>query len=306
MSVPCSARAQLNDDKLYRRHQNELVHVEVLPPLSAECNFAPPQPAADTRSTIAAVSLTSTYGGTNGRPNTNAFAPGEGPVAVLGGALAGAVSCCVTNPLDTLRVRLAASRDATGAAHKSIVGHLRILFAGGVADAVGKGLLINIMASSPCNAVYLATYRYLSKRLAEPLLWQPLPAAAAAYDGGGSATTGSDVNSRPDGEVVKVAGSEDHHAAARPFILSPYLVPIVAATGGVILAQGGLCPLLVIRTRVQIDPSRTALQYTRIIYAESGVRGFYRGVATNVAGRAAEEGVFWCVYEWLRRTTRHG
>ena len=119
--------------------------------------------------------------------------PGEGPVAVLGGALAGAVSCCVTNPLDTLRVRLAASRDATGAAHKSIVGHLRILFAGGVADAVGKGLLINIMASSPCNAVYLATYRYLSKRLAEPLLWEP-PSAASGGGAGGSSTTDSDDN----------------------------------------------------------------------------------------------------------------
>ena len=87
-----NARAYVNEDKLYRQHQAELVGA-ALPPLSAACNFAPPLahlPSEHTRSAIAGASPTSSCGGASGRPNTNTMAPGEGPVAVLGGALAGA------------------------------------------------------------------------------------------------------------------------------------------------------------------------------------------------------------------------
>ncbi|EPY30079.1 hypothetical protein AGDE_09623 [Angomonas deanei] len=39
---------------------------------------------------------------------------------------------------------------------------------------------------------------------------------------------------------------------------------------------------------------------------KEGVRGFYRGTVTNIAGRFVEEGLFWSVYELLKRITHKG
>eukprot|EP00744_Colponema_vietnamica_P017715 GILI01024924.1.p1 GENE.GILI01024924.1~~GILI01024924.1.p1 ORF type:complete len:318 (+),score=66.84 GILI01024924.1:76-1029(+) len=178
-------------------------------------------------------------------------------VAMLAGGAAGICSTCVVNPLDTLRVRLAASRDATGAAHKSIVGHIKGMFVGGVSAAFSKGLAINLIASTPSNAIYLSSYRMLN------------------YE-------------------------------ATHLGINAHAVPILSAGGAVCATNLTLSPLFVLRTRVQIDPSSTFVQYAKQILKKEGVKGFYRGTATNIAGRLVEECTFWYVFETLKRVTDQG
>ncbi|KAG5482970.1 hypothetical protein LSCM4_07179 [Leishmania orientalis] len=88
-------------------------------------------------------------------------------VSVFAGGFAGVCSTCVTNPLDTIRVRLSADRSATGKSHKSLLITARELFNRGLVHAFGRGLGANIMASMPSNAVYLPTYRFLKNELTD-------------------------------------------------------------------------------------------------------------------------------------------
>lgn len=88
-------------------------------------------------------------------------------VSLAAGAFAGVCSTCVTNPFDTLRVRLAASRDATGVGEKSLMAHLRQLFSTGVWSGFRVGLLMNLMSSVPSNAIYLPAYHVLSRTATE-------------------------------------------------------------------------------------------------------------------------------------------
>lgn len=92
---------------------------------------------------------------------------GDNLVSVLAGGFAGVCSTCVTNPLDTIRVRLSAGRSATGKSHKSLLMTARELFDEGLFHAFSRGLGANIMASMPSNAVYLPTYRFLKNELTE-------------------------------------------------------------------------------------------------------------------------------------------
>ncbi|CAG9571357.1 putative mitochondrial carrier protein [Leishmania major strain Friedlin] len=88
-------------------------------------------------------------------------------VSVFAGGFAGVCSTCVTNPLDTIRVRLSAGRSATGKSHKSLFITARELFNEGLFHAFSRGLGANIMASMPSNAIYLPTYRVLKGELAD-------------------------------------------------------------------------------------------------------------------------------------------
>ncbi|GET87193.1 mitochondrial carrier protein, putative [Leishmania tarentolae] len=88
-------------------------------------------------------------------------------VSVFAGGFAGVCSTCVTNPLDTIRVRLSAGRSATGKSHKSLLITARELFSEGLFHAFSRGLGANIMASMPSNAIYLPTYRFLKGELAD-------------------------------------------------------------------------------------------------------------------------------------------
>jgi solute carrier family 25 protein 33/36 len=67
-----------------------------------------------------------------------------------------------------------------------------------------------------------------------------------------------------------------------------------------------LGPLFLIRTQCQVDSSKTMSVVAREVFKSSGVRGFWRGTLTNVAGRFVEEGTFWSVFEALKRVTSEG
>lgn len=189
-------------------------------------------------------------------PATNSYAK-DHLVSVGAGAAAGICSTCVVNPLDTLRVRLAASRDATGTTSKSLRAHLGEMFKGGFQAGFGGGLLINLIASTPSNAVYLSSYRLLNY------------------------------------ETTQLGMS--HHA-----------VPIVSAAGAVCCTNLTLSPLFVLRTRVQIDSSQNFWHYAKEIMAREGLKGFYRGTMTNIAGRMVEEATFWYIFETMKRVTSEG
>ncbi|CCW65466.1 unnamed protein product [Phytomonas sp. EM1] len=87
--------------------------------------------------------------------------------SVCAGGLAGLCSTIITNPLDTIRVRLSAGSSATGKSHKSLIKTTRELFQGGLVHAFSRGLGANIMASMPSNAVYLPTYHFLKRKMCE-------------------------------------------------------------------------------------------------------------------------------------------
>lgn len=87
-------------------------------------------------------------------------------VSVVAGGMAGVFSTCVTNPLDTIRVRLSSGTGATGKAHKSLIQTTKELLTEGLMHAFSRGLGANILASVPSNAIYLPTYRFLKISLA--------------------------------------------------------------------------------------------------------------------------------------------
>lgn len=82
--------------------------------------------------------------------------------------------------------------------------------------------------------------------------------------------------------------------------------PVLCAFGAVTATNATLAPLFLVRTRVQVDDRLTIRAVFKDVMRREGVRGFYRGTVTNVAGRFVEEGVFWSVYELLKRITREG
>lgn len=181
----------------------------------------------------------------------------EKMVSVLAGGLAGVCSTCVTNPLDTIRVRLSSGTAATGKKHKSLVITTRELLSEGIGHAFSRGLGANILASVPSNAIYLPTYRFLKIYLSG---------------------LGVDENIRP----------------------------VLCASGAVMTTNFTLSPLFVIRTRVQVSEHLTIRQVAQEVYRREGVRGYYRGTVTNIAGRCVEEGTFWTVFELLKRMTESG
>lgn len=178
-------------------------------------------------------------------------------ISFVAGGFAGVCSTCVTNPLDTIRVRLSSGRTATGKSHKSLIYTAKDLFSEGLYHAFSRGLGVNIMASMPSNAVYLPTYRFLRNELAE------------------------------------IGVSED-------------IRPMLCAFGAVTTTNMTLAPLFLVRTRVQVDDHLTIRQVFMDVARREGVRGLYRGTATNIAGRFVEEGFFWTVYELLKRVTHEG
>lgn len=182
----------------------------------------------------------------------------EKSFSVVAGGTAGLVSTCITNPFDVLRSRLAASRSATGQANKSLLLHARLLIANGFFRGVTAGLSVNLASSVPSNAIYLSSYRNLSR-------------LCKAYFG--------DLSFAP---------------------------PIVAACGAVACTNATLAPLFTVRTRCQIDSSAKPIAVAKSIIMKEGPRGFYRGAATNAAGRMVEEATFWFLYENAKYLTNQG
>ncbi|CCD12454.1 unnamed protein product [Trypanosoma congolense IL3000] len=82
------------------------------------------------------------------------------------GCLAGVCSTCITNPLDTVRVRLSVSRSITGKSHKSLMYTVRDLFQTGLTHGFSRGLVANLAASLPSNGIYLPTYHCILDNLA--------------------------------------------------------------------------------------------------------------------------------------------
>lgn len=178
----------------------------------------------------------------------------ENLMSVLAGCTAGIFSTCVTNPLDTIRVRLSSGTAATGKMHKSLFRTIQDLLHEGLFHAFSRGLGANILASVPSNGIYLPTYRFLKLHLT---------------------SLGIDENIRP----------------------------IICASGAVVTTNVSLAPLFLVRTRVQVCEHLTLRQVVRDVYHREGIRGFYRGTIPNIAGRCVEEGMFWTVYELLKRVT---
>ncbi|EPY29360.1 solute carrier family 25, member 33/36 [Strigomonas culicis] len=194
--------------------------------------------------------------------------------SVFAGGLAGVCSTCVINPLDTVRVRLSAGRHATGQAQNTLLQTIRELTQEGLWHAFSRGLGANILASMPSNAVYLPTYRFLKNTL-EPY---------------------------SSGHRHRAPG-----AGPQPLAVIPEAVlPLCCAFGAVATTNLTLAPLFVVRTRVQVDDKLTIREVAAQVYRREGARGFYRGTVTNVCGRIVEEGLFWSIFELLRRTTEEG
>ncbi|EAN90995.1 putative mitochondrial carrier protein [Trypanosoma cruzi] len=181
----------------------------------------------------------------------------EYAVSVFAGCVSGVCSTCITNPLDTIRVRLSASRGATGKPHKSLLYTVRDLFGMGVGHAFSRGLGANMMASLPSNGIYLPSYRFLQEEMAQ---------------------LGVDERIRP----------------------------ALCAIGAVCTTNLTLAPLFLVRTRVQVDDRMTVREVFRDVMRREGFVGFYRGTVTNIGGRFVEEGLFWSVYELLKRITKEG
>lgn len=80
--------------------------------------------------------------------------------------------------------------------------------------------------------------------------------------------------------------------------------PVICASGAVVATNLSLAPLFLVRTRVQVSEHLTLRHVVREVYHREGVRGFYRGTVPNIAGRCVEEGMFWTVYELLKRLTQ--
>nr|CCC47895.1 putative mitochondrial carrier protein [Trypanosoma vivax Y486] len=175
----------------------------------------------------------------------------------LSGCFAGVCSTCATNPLDTIRVRLSASRSATGRPHKSLTYTIRDLLESGLAHAFSRGLAANLMASLPSNGIYLSTYRYLQNQL--------------------------------------------YYAEVEECVR-----PAISACGAVSVTNMTLAPLFLLRTRVQVDDSLTIRQAFTDVMRRDGFLGFYRGTMTNILGRFVEEGLFWSIYELLKRLVAEG
>jgi solute carrier family 25 protein 33/36 len=173
--------------------------------------------------------------------------------AFVAGGFAGLVSTGITNPFDTLRVRLSASRDATGVGSKTLRGHLRDLFSDGLFRGLGVGLRINLISSVPSNAVYLSSYRVIRRKVSEAVGDRPIA------------------------------------------------VPMLSASGAVMVTNAVLSPFFTTRTRVQLDKTATIKGVVSDIWRREGARGFYRGAITNTTGRIAEEATFWLLYETATR-----
>ncbi|RNF08329.1 mitochondrial carrier protein [Trypanosoma rangeli] len=181
----------------------------------------------------------------------------EYAVSVFAGSFAGVCSTVVTNPLDTIRVRLSSSRSATGKAHKSLLHTVKDLFGGGIRHAFSCGLWANMMASLPSNGIYLPTYRFLQEEMTQ-------------------------------------------------FGVDERIRPALCAFGGVCVTNSTLAPLFLVRTRVQVDDRLSVREVFRDVLRREGFVGFYRGTLTNILGRFVEEGLFWTVYELLKRVTKEG
>lgn len=181
----------------------------------------------------------------------------EHAASVVAGGVAGLCSTIITNPFDVIRARLAASRSATGCTHKSLWCHGKDLFREGFVRGMSTGLTANVLASMPSNAIYLSTYRTLSRFCQK-----------------------NDVNKG--------------------------VAPALSALGAVTTTNLTLAPLFLLRTRVQVNPSLPLFSLTKQIWQKDGFRGFYRGTATNIAGRFVEEGLFWSVFEFLKFQTDEG
>jgi hypothetical protein len=81
------------------------------------------------------------------------------------GSVAGLLSTFLTNPFDTLRTRMAASRDATGVSAKTLSCHVRSLFSDGLVSGLGVGLKMNLISSVPSNAIYLSAYKFFNREV---------------------------------------------------------------------------------------------------------------------------------------------
>eukprot|EP00796_Vickermania_ingenoplastis_P007498 gene7498-5283_t len=89
----------------------------------------------------------------------------ERVLPMVAGGLSGVAGVCVTNPLDTLRVRLSAGTGATGKSHKSLLRTAKELLQNGIFHTLTRGLGANVIATVPSLAVYFPTYRYLRTHL---------------------------------------------------------------------------------------------------------------------------------------------
>ena len=83
---------------------------------------------------------------------------------------------------------------------------------------------------------------------------------------------------------------------------------MLAAFGAGFTASTSTNPIWLIKTRVQLDRSRaatgskfTVLQCIKLVYQESGLKGFYRGITASYMG-ISETMMHFVIYEQLKKT----
>jgi solute carrier family 25 protein 33/36 len=82
--------------------------------------------------------------------------------------------------------------------------------------------------------------------------------------------------------------------------------PAACAFGAVCVTNITLGPLFLIRSQCQMDSNSTMKTVARRVFRSHGIAGFWRGTATNIAGRTVEEGLFWSIFELLKYQSDEG
>ena len=207
-------------------------------------------------------------------------------VILLGGALAGVTSDAIVHPIDTIRARLqvspsssAAKSAATGTAAPPLYRSATHAFGHIIKNegflALYRGFSIVAIGTIPGHALYFGGYE-LSKQFLNGALFQ----------------------SERDAEGNLIAPKDDS-------------IMVHLASGLVADVTGALTwtPMDVIKQRLQVQmvngdsggaKYKNSLQAMRVIIAEEGVRGLFRGFGTGIATYGPYVSLYFALYEQIK------
>lgn len=188
----------------------------------------------------------------------------------LAGAMSGFINDVVTHPLDTLRAKLQTARSSTLSTHP-LAAMRSIAWATLAAEGVAglyRGVSSVGIFSAPSYALYFGTYKAVTARI---------DAAWEKHSSGGTA------------------------APAHLYFLGGLAAE---ATSNVLYI-----PYDVIKQRLQCAPpgtSENALSLALAVIKAEGPAGLYPGVLATILSYAPFSGIYFAVYEYLRRNFAKG